>query len=292
MLARRIRDADVQRPPLVAPSSERGRQRSVLTSPRRDPTFSGVSKPPRLVSLYLSPWSERAKWALDHHGIEYKVVPHIPVLGERRLRRLVGPNKPRATVPVLLADGEVLSESWDIARYADRVGRGAALVLPGREAEITRWQSLADNAMTAARAIVVARTIASDDALDESAPPGVPAWMRPIVRPATRTAMRIFGRKYGARLDDLDGAARSLRDALRDLRHGLAGGAYVLGAFSYADIVMATLLQGVSPVADRYLRLPPATRRVWTHDALGSEFADLVEWRDGLYESHRAKHPQ
>ena len=42
--------------------------------------------PRRLVSLKVSPWSERAKWALDHQRLSYQVVEHAPFLGERRLR--------------------------------------------------------------------------------------------------------------------------------------------------------------------------------------------------------------
>jgi glutathione S-transferase len=101
--------------------------------------------PPRqLVSLKVSPWSERAKWALDHHGLTYDVVEHFPILGERRLRRIVGAGKPKATVPVLIAGDEVLSESWDIASYADRVGTGAKLFPPGHETAIRKWTTLAD----------------------------------------------------------------------------------------------------------------------------------------------------
>ncbi len=77
----------------------------------------------KLVSLHVSPWSERAKWALDHHGLDYEVVEHMPIIGERRLRRLVGPGKPRATVPVLLAGAEKV-----IAVYADREGKGTRLI--------------------------------------------------------------------------------------------------------------------------------------------------------------------
>jgi hypothetical protein len=40
----------------------------------------------KLVSLHVSPWSERAKWALDHHRLAYTVVEHVPIAGERRLR--------------------------------------------------------------------------------------------------------------------------------------------------------------------------------------------------------------
>jgi glutathione S-transferase len=242
----------------------------------------------KLVSLHVSPWSERARWALDHHGLAYEVVEHMPVIGERRLRRLVGPGKPRATVPVLLAGGEVVSESWDIALYADREGRGSKLVPPASEAAIQAWCSLADSASVAGRALVVAATLASGSALDEQAPPFVPRWLRPALRPVTRAATRSFARKYDLRLDDAPPHARVVRAGLDRLRSGLAAGSlYLEGLFSYADIAMATLIQGISPVEDRFWKIGPGTRATWTQTALATEYADLVAWRDRLYEAQR-----
>jgi glutathione S-transferase len=54
---------------------------------------------------------------------------------------------------------------------------------------------------------------------------------------------------------------------------------------------MALLLQGVAPVADQYIRLGRATRRIWTREALAAEFSELIAWRDELYAKHRAKPP-
>jgi glutathione S-transferase len=53
------------------------------------------------------------------------------------------------------------------------------------------------------------------------------------------------------------------------------------------DLTMAVVLQMVSPVDDRFIRLGPARRRAWTEPTLASEFADLVEWRDRLYAEER-----
>jgi glutathione S-transferase len=242
----------------------------------------------KLVALNVSPWSERAKWALDHHGLEYRVIDHMPVVGERRLRRLVGPGKPRATVPVLLAGDEVVSESWDIAVYADREGKGTKLIPSGHEAAIRAWCALADEAMVAGRALVVAATLASGPALDAQSPPFVPAWLRPALRPVARAATRAFARKYALRLDDVDANTRAVRSALDRLRSGLAHSSpYLQGDFTYADIAMATVIQGILPVDDRFVRIAPATRAAWTQASLAAEYAELVAWRDRLYESRR-----
>ncbi len=241
----------------------------------------------KLVTLSVSPWSERARWALDHHGLEYEVVHHMPILGERRLRRMVGPDKPRATVPVLVSGSEVLSDSWDIAVYSDREGKGSRLIPPEHEPAIREWCAMADAAANEGRSLVVAATLASGPALDEQGPPA-PKWLKRILRPAGRAATRAFARKYELRLEDREAHVKSVRAALDRLRAGLAvASPYLLGSFSYADIALATLIQGVVPVSDRFVKIGPATRAAWTQPELASDYADLVGWRDALYESRR-----
>jgi glutathione S-transferase len=51
------------------------------------------------------------------------------------------------------------------------------------------------------------------------------------------------------------------------------------------------VLQGVMPVADRFIPLGPAVRACWTRPALAAEYDDLVRWRDALYEQHRRPGP-
>jgi glutathione S-transferase len=46
-------------------------------------------------------------------------------------------------------------------------------------------------------------------------------------------------------------------------------------------------MQGISPVDDRFVKLGPATRAAWTQAPLAAEYADLVAWRDKVYERQR-----
>ena len=253
------------------------------------PPTSAPAAAPTFVLLRISPFSERARWALDHHKVPYQPIDHMPVLGEKRLRRLVGPDKPRATVPVLvLPDGTLLTESWDIALHADREGSGTKLIPADKQAEIRTWNDRADAVMATGRALIAEGMQRSTGAIDESLPRGVPGFLRPLLRPVGRYAMGQFGRKYGVSPEDLSARLARMRAPLVQLREALGtAGEYVLGTFSYADIVMATCIQGVAPVADRFIRLGPETRKVWTQPALAAEFPDLVAWRDRLYEKHR-----
>jgi glutathione S-transferase len=244
--------------------------------------------PPKLVVLPVSPWSERARWALGHHGLAYRTVEHVPFIGEGRLRRLARRPTGRVTAPVLIDGDLVLTESWDIVKHADRLGAAARLIPADREAEVRGWVERADRSMGAGRALVVAAMLRSPEALDEGLPPAVPALVRRALRPVGRYGMRWFARKYGLALDDAAGSEGGLREGLDALRGALRGGSpHLLGAFSYADIAMATLLQGIAPVEGGHIPLGPATRRAWTRPALSAEYADLVRWRDDLYRRHR-----
>lgn len=102
---------------------------------------------PRLVVLPISPWSERVRWAFDHHRIPYELIVHVPVVGERRLRRLIGAGSSRATAPALLLPGEVLRESWDIVCYADRHGAATPLIPAQWVEQVRRYGDLADRTM-------------------------------------------------------------------------------------------------------------------------------------------------
>ncbi len=251
---------------------------------------SAVEPRRKLVVLKTSPWSERAKWALDHHGLVYETVQHTPFLGELRLRRLAGGGgKKRVTTPVLVNGDRVFGDSWDIALYADREGKGTPLVLLERESEIRRWNDIANEAMGASRTLLVPRLLESGPALDTTLPPFLPRWMRPALRPVTRYATRWFSRKYELHLADEAAQLSKIRGALEELRRALSKSSpYLLGTFSYADVVMAIVLQGVVPVADRYFPLEPAMRAAWTRGDLATEFSDLLAWRDLVYDRHRS----
>lgn len=149
--------------------------------------------------------------------------------------------------------------------------------------------------MPHARAQIVVRMQASPEALDETLPGSAPRWVRRLARPLGRQVMRWFGRKYAIPGADAAAHQAKIREGLMAVRAAISGeSSYLLGSFSYADIIVATMLQAVRPVDDAYLRLRPATREVWTSAELAAEFADLIAWRDALYRRHRrpAKNPQ
>jgi glutathione S-transferase len=242
---------------------------------------------PLLFAIAYSPWSEKARWALDHHRIGYTERAYTPMLSEPalrwRLRRARGP----VSVPVLFADREAYTDSFDIAQFAERRGAGAPLFRRGLEEEIAHWNQVSDRAMAAGRALVAIHVAGDPQARSEALPDIVPRPLRRTLEPAARLGVRFLRKKYGFG-DDEGGYRAELRQALLEIRAALADGrSHLLGDFSYADIAAAAALQFVQPVADQYRPLGPGTRRAWTDLELAGELTDLVEWRDQLYAQRR-----
>jgi len=238
----------------------------------------------RLLAIPYSPWSEKARWALDLRGVSHVEQMYVPMLGEvglrLRLRRFSG----KVTVPVLFTDdGRALGDSFEIARFAEETGRGPALFPAGRDAEIRRWNERSEEILAAGRALSVAKAMDDAAARDEGVPRFLPAPLRPAVG---RMGVSYLHRKYGLSLDR-QASAEVVASGLRALREALGGRPYLFDALSYADVIMAVSLQLVAPVEDRYIRLGKATRRVCTHAPIVEELADVVAWRDRLYTAHR-----
>lgn len=242
-----------------------------------------------LVAISYSPWSERARWALDHHDVSYREQEHLPFLAEPILRLRMRKLRGTVSVPVLLTEHGAIEDSWDIARHAEAVGGRASLF---SDLEACRsWTDRSQLAMEAGRARASDATLADPEAQREALPPLIPGALRGASTGVTRWAAKKLVRKYGR------GDGDAMPTLLADARAALDGGDHLVGAsFSFADIALCGALEFVSPYAGgargtraghRRYRRGPATRRVWTDEALAREYADLLEWRDRTYANHR-----
>lgn len=242
------------------------------------------------IALPLSPWSEKARWALDHHDVPYVEKIYVPMLGAPlvrwRLRRVRG----RVTVPILLdGSGVVCLNSYDIARYAERTGHGEPLFRRGHEEDVERWHRLSEKAMDAGRALVLLRLAEDRAARQEEVASVMPRGLARLFKPGASVAIGFLRRKY--RVGDSEEAVHRarLRDVMLELRAALSDGRRFLvgGALSYCDIAMASALLTVEPGAARHLPFGPATRRSSTDPELAGEFTDVLGWRDQIYAAHR-----
>ncbi|MGE0322025.1 MAG: glutathione S-transferase family protein [Polyangiaceae bacterium] len=240
-----------------------------------------------LFGLAYSPWTERARWALDHHRIPHRYREHLILLGEPALRwRARNTGVPKASVPLLVDGDLIIGDSLEIALHADAVGRGESLSTA--HPEFADFSLRVEGALRAARALVTAAILADPEALRESARAAAPEALTPMLRPVAATAARFIARKYSADLTANGRNRASIREVLGELRQRRAGAPYLLGdRFSAFDIWAATLLQAVKPVSHTYIRLSPAVEQAWSQPELAGEFEDLVSWRDRMYQLHR-----
>ena len=232
-------------------------------------------KPLLLVGESFSPWTKKARWALEYCGVDHAYQEYTPTLSEPALRWRLGQWTGSVSVPVLFGR-EVVRGSWDIARYANRVAGDARL---GDFEANSVWNDLSEAALAEGRTRVVRCILQDDEALVESLPSWVPSQLRRSLRFVARDAVQRLDRKYAHLLKP-----GALRHALLQTRNRLAEihGDYLLGGFTYADIAMAVVLEVVAPAARAEPPLGPATQACWHDAALTEEFQDLVQWRNRL----------
>jgi glutathione S-transferase len=245
-----------------------------------------------LLALPYSPWSEKARWALDVRGVPYRYRHYQPLLGELELRIKTRRLRGAVTVPVLTDErGRVYDDSEQIARFADAHGAGPTLFPSGRDGEIARWVALSERALSAGRVLSLQRQLQDDEALAEMVPRNLRRSLGALAPRLGEFGIRRTLRKYRTGARSLAEHRTVLRGALEELRAALASSRSapktLLETFSFADIAAAQMLGFVSPPSSG-LKLGPASARGFTDAELAREYADLIAWRDALYAAHRA----
>ncbi len=245
-----------------------------------------------LYGLSQSPWTEKARWALDHCAVTYRYHEHVPVLGEVLLRAKARsrPKGTKASVPLLVDGNAVFCGSIAIARHADSVSRerrAEPLFPKDRDEEVVRWADLSDRVISAGRARVLAGLRVNREAQREALPSFIPRALRGAFAPMATTAAMFLGAKYDVPRDPDREAEEVLRPALDELRRALGGRSYLLDRFTFADVAMAASLQTLR--TRKGSPLGPATREIWENAALAADFEDLLAWRDEVYAKHRTR---
>jgi glutathione S-transferase len=223
-----------------------------------------MSRPrPVLITIPVSHYCEKARWALDRAGIGYEERRYLPAVHRAFARR-----HGSLTTPILICrEAGTLRESREIVEYAD--ARGARIVCDDGEA-----RGLADNYDAAlgpaTRLWIYHALLDRPDITTAAMTAGVSAWQRAFwrvgVKPiafAVSTVLKIDDRSARA-------AERTFRAIFADVDERLADGRpYLVGdAFSIADLTFAALaapLVGPPEYAvplPRVEELPPAVAAV------------------------------
>jgi glutathione S-transferase len=245
-----------------------------------------------LLGLPYSPWSEKARWALDIRGVPYVFRYYAPLVGEPALRWRLGRWRGPVSVPVLTdEDGRAIPDSAQIARWADERGRGPRLFPEGQDPTIARYIALSERGLEAGRSLSLHRLLGDEEGLAEMVPRGVRDLIGPLAPRLGSFGIRRTLHKYGSA--EVAPATATLDEVLAELRTALAarpgeGAKTLLATPSFADIAMAQVLAFVRPPAFG-LRVGAASRRSFTDPMFGERYPDLLEWRDALYDAYRPR---
>jgi glutathione S-transferase len=236
----------------------------------------------RLVTIPISHFCEKARWALDRAGVEYVEQRHLQLIHVVAARLAGGGN----TVPVFVTGtGQVLAESSDILLWADTQLEPERRLYPdgdvGAQArELEAW--LDAGLGPDGRLWMYHETLPAVRELRRWAIAGVPRWERWVfdlgasgIEAALRRYLRIDAVAAGAALDRVRRVFDEIADRLSDGRRFL-----VDDRFTAADLTFAALAAPVL-LPERYgSPLPPPEAMP---DAMSREVSRLRDHPAGIF---------
>lgn len=235
---------------------------------------------PRLITIPISHYCEKARWALDRAGIDYDEERHVQLIHVWKARRAGGGR----TVPVLVTDVDVLADSTAILEWADRrMAPGARLYPDDVAPEVRRIEQWLDEGLGPdSRLWMYHGTLPVIRDMAPWALAGVPAWERRAFRVGGR-ALDLAIRRYlgvddasaAAALERVDGVFDEVASMLSDGRPFLAG-----ERFTAADITFGALSAAVLVPEGYGSPLPPVEA---LPDAMAAEVMRLREHPAGAF---------
>lgn len=225
----------------------------------------------KLITMYLSPWSERVRWALKFKGLPYEKENYEAGVDEEKIKKLTGQNM----VPVLLADGKVIPDSSAILEWLEEARPEPALLPRSSKdrAQVTLWEEVALNALGPhGRVMITGRLLRIDD-------------------PEAQKSGKYFAEKYGYSPFEEEQSRLTVTRILTSLKETLSGREYLVGdTFTRADITTAAMLMLFNAAPQEFFVLQPPVRMTYL-DKVGEDptFAEVFAWRDRMYKNHRGE---
>jgi glutathione S-transferase len=226
----------------------------------------------RLVTIPISHYCEKARWALERAGIPYREERHVQGIHRLAARRAGGGN----TVPVLVTPEGALGESEEILRWVDeRTPENDRLYPadPSERAEVERLSRRFDEGLgPRGRRLMYVRMLDHRGLMMRFNNQGVPRWEDRALRLGWPLAVRFLERALGIRpgVDAEDEAAvwaelDFVGELLADGRRHLCG-----ERFGAADLTFAALSASVVVPPVYGVPLPQP-------DVLPPDIADFVQ---------------
>lgn len=206
---------------------------------------------PRLITIPMSHYCEKARWCLERHGVEYVEERHL-----QGFHYLASMGKGGgALVPVLVRDGSKLADSTRILEALDEEAPEDTRLYPDDDElrrEVQELEERFDEGLgVAARLIIYDAYLAHPDLMLRTAAQGCPSW-QPAVARALFPLMRVIAaRRLRLSNDAVERSMSVVREAFADVSRRLEDRRrYLVGdRFTAADLTFACM---ASPVL-----LPP-----------------------------------
>lgn len=207
-----------------------------------------------LLTIPFSHYNERARWAMQHHGVFAHERRYLPMVHMRPVRAVVPPAQRVAdktgsglSTPVLvLDDGTVLTDSTSIVRWADEThgNEGRTLYPASHRDEIVAFeQSLHDDVGRDTRFLAYWFLLRDGAAFAELVRHNVGFWQRALFTvgaPAAKAGMR---KRFKLTQPRYEKARARIEAAVAELSEALGDREYFFGdRFTAADLTSATML--------------------------------------------------
>jgi len=203
----------------------------------------------RLVTIPISHFCEKARWALDRAGVAYVEQPHVQLV-HILAARLAGGGR---TVPVLVAEGgEVVADSTAILRWVDARLEPERRLYPDGEtgesaAELEGW--LDEGLGPDGRLWLYHETLPVVGRLRRWALAGVPRWEavafqigQPLAVAALRRYLSVDASSARTALERVGAVFDSIAARLSDGRRYLLGDRFTAADLSFAALAAPVLL--------------------------------------------------
>jgi glutathione S-transferase len=200
-----------------------------------------------LITIPISHFCEKARWALDRSGVPYRERAHLQVFHRFAVRRAGG----GGTAPVLVWDGRVLADSADIVEAASAQAPRSLRLFPDDQrvaAEARALQRDFDERLgPEGRRWMYYELRGRGDIAREYGCTGVPAWQRRLLPLVYPVAVRIIDRVLDVRPETAAGAEVVVRATFDEVAERLADGRpFLCGeSFTAADLTFSALAAAV-----------------------------------------------
>jgi glutathione S-transferase len=249
-----------------------------------------------LITIPISHYCEKARWALDRAGLPYDERRHVQGIHRVAARRAGG----GSTVPVLIAGPEVLGESEQIMAWADRRLPGQqrlfASAQPERDAELSLCRRFDELLGPHGRRLMYVHMLRQRRLALQFNNQGAPRWEARVVRlgwPAmTRFIARVLHITPGIEVHDeaiVTGEFDFVAQLLSDGRPYLGG-----ARFGAADLTFAALAASVLVPPQYGVALPQPEAMAPATAAMVRSFRDHPAGRFAMqmFARHRARSTQ